>query len=207
MNTEKGFFEKLLRDREKFYDDIFSKNSEKFLGGTILKLLAVSIIFFGIYGIVMGLYNSPIQSLSSAVKVPVLFLLSLLICYPAMFVFNILLGSKLNFKQSLAMILSAYALTSCVLVSFAPIVLFFMLIGSSYAFLRLLNVAIFAVSGLSGMAALNSGLKYACEKHSIYPRQGVQVFKVWVIIFAFVGTQLAWNMRPFIGNRNEPFQL
>ena len=72
---------------------------------------------------------------------------------------------------------------------------------------RLLHVAIFAVSGIAGMAALSGGLKYGCEKHSIYPRQGVQVFKIWVMIFAFVGTQLAWNMRPFIGNRYEPFQL
>ena len=201
---DKSIFTMLMRDRESLYDAIFSKES---VGKIILVLALISVFLFGIYGIVMGFYNSFLQSLSSSIKLPVLFFLSLLICYPAMFVFNILLGSKLNFSQSLAMILSSYALTSCVLVSFAPISLFFMLIGSSYAFLRLLHVTILGIAGLSGMFVLNTGLKYACEKHSVYPRQGVTVFKVWVIIFAFVGTQLAWNLRPFIGNREQPFQI
>ena len=96
---------------------------------------------------------------------------------------------------------------SCVVASFAPISLFFLLIGSSYTFMRLLHVGVFGIAGFAGMIALNRGLSYACEKYAVYPRKGVRVFKVWVLIFAFVGTQLAWNLRPFIGSRQLPFQL
>ncbi|RKZ31151.1 actin-binding WH2 domain-containing protein [bacterium] len=200
----KGVFPQLLRNRDGFYDGVLTNER---IAGIILRLLLGCVILFGIYGIVMGAYNSPFQAISSAIKVPVLFLLALIICYPALFIFNILLGSKLSLGQSLALLLSAFALSSCILASFAPIALFFMLIGSSYAFLRLLHVAIFAVAGLAGMKTLNDGLVYACEKYSTYPRQGVRVFKVWIIIFAFVGTQLAWNLRPFLGNRDMEFQL
>lgn len=201
---EKGIFTMLLRERESLFDQILE---DKRPSGLFVKLILTSIAFFAIYGVVMGLYNSPLQALSSAVKVPVLFFLALLICYPALFMFNVLLGSKLTFAQSFALILVSYGIIASVLASFAPISVFFMLIGSSYAFLRLLHVGIFGVAGIAGMKALNDGLLYACEKYTIYPKQGVRVFKIWILIFAFVGTQLAWNLRPFLGDRDQPFQI
>ena len=29
----------------------------------------------------------------------------------------------------------------------------------------------------------------------------------WALLFAFVGIQLAWSLRPFLGDRNQPFQV
>ena len=197
-------FNRLLRDTEGFFKDIFDGKN---IWSTVFQLFWGCAILFAIYGIVMGLFNSPLQGLSSLVKVPALFLLALIICFPALFVINIILGSKLSMGQSLAMLLSAYGITACVLASFAPIGLFFTLIGSSYAFLRLLHVGIFTIAGLAGMIYLNNGSKQGCEYHAIYPKLGVRVFKIWVIIFAFVGTQLAWNLRPFLGNKEKPFQI
>ncbi|MCD6595462.1 actin-binding WH2 domain-containing protein [bacterium] len=199
-----GIFTALLRNREKFFERIFN---EEHLAKIIAQLFLISVILFAIYGFVMGIYNSPMQAFSSMVKVPILFYLSLLISYPALFVFNIILGSKLSIGQSMAMVLSAYVLIACILASFAPIALFFILIGSSYPFLRLLHVAIFGIAGIAGMVVLNQGFVLACEHHSIYPHQGIKVFQIWVIIFAFVGTQLAWNLRPYLGNKKFPFQF
>ena len=31
--------------------------------------------------------------------------------------------------------------------------------------------------------------------------------KIWIFIFAFVASQLAWNLRPFLGSRDLPFSL
>jgi len=33
------------------------------------------------------------------------------------------------------------------------------------------------------------------------------IMRVWAILFAFVGVQMAWNLRPFLGDRQEPFQV
>jgi hypothetical protein len=52
-----------------------------------------------------------------------------------------------------------------------------------------------------------NALKFACDKKSIYPQIGVSVFRIWVIILAFVGIQLAWNLRPFLNDKNEDFKL
>ena len=98
-------------------------------------------------------------------------------------------------------------MTTTILVSFAPIVLFFLITGGSYAFIQLLHVAIFILAGLFGMHSIIEALKFSCEKKNIYPKVGVQVFKFWIVILAFVGAQLAWSLRPFIGAKHLPFQI
>lgn len=82
-----------------------------------------------------------------------------------------------------------------------------MLTGGNYYFIQLLHVAIFLFAGFFGMRLTIAALKYACEKENIYPKTGVTVFKVWIFIFAFVGIQLAWNLRPFMGDKHEKFSL
>jgi hypothetical protein len=68
-------------------------------------------------------------------------------------------------------------------------------------------VAIFIFAGIFGMRLIVDALKYACEKKNIYPQIGVTVFRVWIIILAFVGIQLSWNLRPFLGDRKEDFKV
>ena len=31
------------------------------------------------------------------------------------------------------------------------------------------------------------------------------VFRLWVVVFALVGAQMGWVLRPFVGNPNLPF--
>jgi len=57
------------------------------------------------------------------------------------------------------------------------------------------------------MRLMVEALKYACEKKDSYPKIGVTVFRIWVIILAFASIQLAWNLRPFLCNKNEEFKL
>ena len=56
------------------------------------------------------------------------------------------------------------------------------------------------------MRLMVDALKYACDQKNIYPQIGVTVFRIWVIILAFVGIQLAWNLRPFLCEKNEEFK-
>jgi hypothetical protein len=30
---------------------------------------------------------------------------------------------------------------------------------------------------------------------------------IWILLFGFVGTQLAWTLRPFFGSPDKPFEL
>ncbi len=193
-----------FQKKESFYEKILE---EKNVVRYILNHFLIMILFSFIYGIVMGSYNGFLQALSSGIKVPILISLVILICFPAFYVIQSVLGSKLTLIQMLSVILSGFVLISSIMVSFAPIVIFFLLTGGNYSFMKLLHVGIFALSGLFGMRTIIETLKFSCEKKNVYPKIGVQVFKFWIIILAFVGAQLSWSLRPFIGSKDQPFQL
>jgi len=193
-----------FQSRDEFFEKLID---ERGMLGKIGNQAVLLIAFSGIYGVVMGSYNGVLQAISSGVKVPLLFSLSLLVCFPALFILQHVLGSKLDLWQMLTVILAGFVIIALIMAAFAPIVLFFLITGGNYAFLKLLHVAIFAVASLFGMKTILDGLKFCCEKRNVYPKIGVMVFRFWILILAFVGMQLAWNLRPFIGSRGLPFEV
>ncbi len=94
------------------------------------------------------------QAGASMSKVPLLFLLTLVITFPSLYVFNALVGSRLRFGAILRLLIAATAVMLAVLASFGPIVAFFSVSTTSYPFMVVLNVVMFAVSGLLGMGFL-----------------------------------------------------
>jgi hypothetical protein len=159
------------------------------------------------YGIIMGSYHSFPQSISAGVKMAVLFFFTIVICFPSFFIIQQVLGSKMSIRQMVIVVLSGMVLTTTIILSFTPIVIFFQLTGGNYHFLQLLHVAIFIFAGIFGLRLMVEALKYACDKKAIYPQIGVTVFKIWIIILAFVSIQLSWNLRPFLCEKNEQFKL
>jgi hypothetical protein len=94
------------------------------------------------------------QLLASAVKVPALFFLTLLVTFPSLYVFNALVGSRLKLRSVLRLLIAALAVMLAVLASFGPIVAFFSVSTTSYPFMKLLNVIVFAIAGFLGLLFL-----------------------------------------------------
>jgi len=205
MKKSKGIMEvfKIFQNAESYFDERSKEDSNKLIINQILIICA----FTFIYGVVMGSYHSFIQSIVAGLKVMFLFLFSLSICFPSFFVIQQVLGSKMSLRNMIVITLSGFVLTSTIALSFSPIIIFFQITGGNYHFLQLLHVAIFIFSGIFGMRLMIEALKFACEKKNTYPQIGVTVFRIWIIILAFVGIQLAWNLRPFLCDKNEEFKL
>ncbi|MBC7870681.1 MAG: actin-binding WH2 domain-containing protein [Chitinophagaceae bacterium] len=152
------------------------------------------------------------QMFSSAVKVPVLFLITLIICSPSLYFFNLLFGSKQTISQTFALIMTAITTTSVLLVSFAPVTLFFLTTGgatgNNYSFMKLLTVAIFGVSGLMGIAFLRQGFAASVDADNLEGRDARRaLFLAWVVLYAFVGSQMAWTLRPYLGAPGQEFEI
>jgi hypothetical protein len=210
--------ERFLREREGVWQQI---GLELNLNTLISQMLVSSTVAFGFYGAVMGLSHSVPQALSSAVKLPILFLLTLAICLPTLYLFNLLLGGRLSARQVLALALSAITVTSALTVAFAPISLFFLITAQSYPFFILLNVAILALTAIVGLqflvdgtrklnaiAIAESGVDSAEDGTPRKPRpMSVGLLHIWLLLYAFVGTQLGWTLRPFFGQPDTSFQL
>jgi hypothetical protein len=205
MAKTSGFLEvfKIFQNVESYFEERSVDNSRRL----ILNQLLVICVFTFVYGIVMGSYHSFLQSIVAGLKVTFLFFSAILICFPSFYVIQQVLGSRMTLRQMVFIILSGFVLTSAIAISFSPIVILFQVTGGNYHFLQLIHVSIFFFSGVFGMKLMVDALKFACEKKDIYPHIGVNVFKIWMIILAFVGIQIAWNLRPFLCNKTEEFKL
>ncbi|MCA1994902.1 MAG: actin-binding WH2 domain-containing protein [Coleofasciculus sp. S288] len=193
-----------LRDREKFLEEI-SKGIR--LEHKIVALLLSSSFFFAIYGAIIGSSSGLVQLWISALKLPALYLLTLVICLPALYFFDIISGSNRSFGQYVALLLASMSLISVMLFSFAPITLFFRLSINDYTFFKILNVGIFAFTGLIGINSFYRNLIFIHDQDSGNLKKHTAIVKAWLVLYGFVGSQLGWTLRPFFGTPDQPFQL
>src|SRR5262249_52865816 len=153
---------------------------------------------------------------ASMLKVPALFLLTLLITLPSLYVFNAMVGSRLRLLAVVRLLVGSIAVMLAVLSSIGPIVAFFSFSTTGYAFMVLLNVAVFALSGFLGLAFLLQTLHRmslgpgaappsaaepsevgevgALERteNQVLGRHVKVVFRIWLIVFGLVGAQMGW---------------
>jgi hypothetical protein len=190
-------------------------------GATLAKagvLLGVSYgVFMGLFAALRGGQGSLLQLATSMVKVPALFLLTLIVTFPSLYVFSTLSGSRLEFKDTLRLLLAAIAVNLTLLASFGPVTGFFTVSTESYPFMILLNVFFFAISGAIGLGFLRRslGTVFGPPPSSTTPlgpppvplNPASRVFRIWTLIYAIVGAQMGWVLRPFVGAPGEPFQL
>ncbi|OGU39237.1 MAG: hypothetical protein A2X61_07065 [Ignavibacteria bacterium GWB2_35_12] len=192
------------RDKSEFIKQL---SGDEFDWKFVINFCIYIIVLLFIYGFVIGIYHGLSQSVSSGIKLFSLFILSLLICFPTFYVIQIIIGSRIKLINLIAIILSGAMLSSWILVAFIPIVIFFMITGGNYYFLQLLHIAIMAFASIFGMKLIIEALKYNCENEDIYPKTGVTIFRIWIVIFLFVSIQLGWNLRPFMSKHTEKFQI
>ncbi|MDY6806072.1 MAG: actin-binding WH2 domain-containing protein [Cyanobacteriota bacterium] len=195
----------LLRERQGFLEDI--RKGVK-LKSKILGLLISSFGFFAIYGAIIGASSGWLQCLVSAIKLPALYLLTLIICFPTLYFFNVMFGSRRSFEQYLTLLMTAMGMISILLFGFAPVTLFFLLSTRDYNFFLLLNVAIMGLTGFLGVNFFYRGMEFLSEEDDVKGKEmRFNILRFWLALYAFVGTQLGWTLRPFFGSPGLPFQL
>lgn len=125
----------------------------------------LAILLTAVYGLGMGSFSlfreqgpSWQQLFASTLKVPALFALTLVVTFPSLYVFSAIFGARLKLSSILRLLISTLSVNLCVLASLGPIVAFFSVSSTSYPFMVLLNVVMFTVAGLFGLAFLRSNL-------------------------------------------------
>ncbi len=194
----------LLRDRKTFLDEV---RGEVKLNRKISSLLVASSCFFAVYGGIVGSYGGGWQIASSAIKLPALYLITLSICVPTLYFFDILFGSKLNFKQYVTMALTSVAVISVLLFSFAPVVLFFLISVRDYKFFLLLNVVVMVLTGCVGVRLFYKGMVDMAGPDGFEQKLRLKLLQGWVVLYGLVGSQLGWTLRPFVGSSDRAFQI
>jgi hypothetical protein len=195
-----------LKDPHGFHESV-QRNEN--LGEKARSLFISIVVFLFMYGFITGLSHGWMQALSTAVKIPLLFLLTLAFTLPALYFFALaLLNVQFSVAQAGVVVLSGIGTTAFLLLGLSPVTLFFVLTSSNYAFFQLIAVLFVAVSGVTGLYYVLRGFTWVDKNHELTGGSlGSVLLRVWVVLFGFVGAQMTWRLSPLIGDPARPFIL
>jgi hypothetical protein len=180
-----------------------------------LRELMVTIAAAGaFYGCAMGSFacDSVARAkliLYAGIKVPILLLATAALCLPGFFVVNTVAGLGHAFGRALRAILAGQAALAVALTSLAPLVLFEYESGVAHPLALLVNAVAFSCASASGQVVMRRHYRALILED---PRHRIML-GAWIFLYAVVGIQMGWLLRPFVGApgipvtffRSEPF--
>lgn len=198
----------LLTDRDAFWDGM---RAQELRWKNLLPLVAFVVLACALYGAVLAGWRSPRLSVYVALKLPMLFLGTMAVVAIFNWMTATILGSGLSFKSTVFTVFASMAIGCWILISLVPVALFFLLSGVSYSgtpdelryahnSILMTHIVILALAGVGGNLALLRGLRRIVRPRC--PAAGL--FFAWLLAFAFVGCQMSWILRPFVGSPFYP---
>lgn len=158
----------------------------------------------GCYGAAMGWWRAPEQGLYTAVKFPLIIVLTTFGNALLNAMLAPLLGLNVPFRQSLMMILMSFSMAAAILGAFSPLAAFMIWNAppiedaarqsGTYSLIMLTHVVVIAFAGIASNLRLRNLLRAAAG-----PVVATRVLLAWLAVNLFVGSQLSWVFRPFIG--------
>jgi hypothetical protein len=175
--------------------------------------VAVIVIGAGLYGAAMGCWRDPQQALYVAAKFPLIILITALGNGLLNGMLAPLLGLNIPFRQSAAAVLMSFVIASAILGAFSPLIAFLVwnappmspeaIHGSTYSVIKLTHVAVIAFAGTAGNVRLFQLLARLGGSRAV----ALRVLFVWLAVNLFLGSQLSWILRPFIGSPALPVEF
>jgi len=179
----------------------------------LVKQLAMIVAGAGLYGAAMGWWRDPQQAWYVAIKFPLIILLTTGGNALINGMLAPLLGLNIPFRQSFSAILMSFVIASAILGAFSPLMAFMVwnappisdatIHSATYGFIKLANVAVIAFAGFTGNARLFQLLTRLGGNRTV----ALRVLLAWLAINLFLGSQLSWVLRPFIGLPGLPVQF
>jgi hypothetical protein len=176
--------------------------------------IGVIVVGAGLFGAAVGWWRDPLQALYTAIKFPLIILLTAAGNAMLNAMLAPLLGLNIPFRQSFLAILMSFTISGAIFGSFAPLVAF--VIWNSpplspnwwesagpYSFILLMFVCVTAFAGIVANLRLLQLLRQLGGGRSV----AVRVLCAWLGGNLFFGSQLSWILRPFIGSPGLPVQF
>lgn len=161
----------------------------------------------GLYGAAMGWWRAPLQGLFVAIKFPLIILLVTLGNALLNAMLAPLLGLNIGLRPTFTAILMSFTIASMILGSFSPLAAFVVwntppmtsdvwVSSGPYSFILLTHVAVIAFAGVTANLRLFRLLHELSGNLAVARR----VLLAWLAGNLFLGSQLTWILRPFIGS-------
>jgi hypothetical protein len=164
----------------------------------------------GPFGAAMGWWRDPMNGVFVAIKFPLIILLTALGNALLNAMLAPLLGLNITLRQSIMAVFMSFAVTAAILGAFAPLFAFLVWNAPAmtpdvkstpaYGFIKLTCVAMIAFAGVVGNLRLFQLLAQLGGSRAVARR----VLFAWLAVNLFLGSQLSWIARPFIGAPGLP---
>jgi hypothetical protein len=159
----------------------------------------------GFYGGILGSWSAGGDGRTllipyAAIKVPLVVLATTCVCLPGYFVLSTVLGLRSDFPIALAAIAAGQAGVALALASLAPLTRVAYLSGLGHSQALVLAALMFALSTLAGAAVMLRRYRPLFDK----TRRHRAMLAAWVTMYIFVGIQMGWMLRPFVGTPGMP---
>lgn len=171
-----------------------------------LRRLALMVIAFGMmYGAVMGGFGGVSgerawQVLFSALKMPLLLFATFALSLPSFLVVNTLLGLRDDFGRALHALAATQAGLTIILASLAPFTVLWYASFDDYNNAVLFNAVMLMIASIAAQWLLRRLYRPLIERDARHRL----LMHGWLVIYAFVGIQMGWVLRPFIGKPGVP---
>lgn len=191
-------------------DDVLRMRGQSVASATdrrsLVTLVAYAAVFGVAYGAAMGSYAGVVggrpwdelllQMTYSALKVPLLLGVTCLVSLPSFFILSSLVGLRDDFAASVRAIAATQAGVAIILASLAPLTITWYLSSSAYVPAILFNAAMFALASVAAQQLLRGHYRTLIARD---PRHRAMMW-TWLGLYAFVGIEMGWMLRPFIGD-------
>jgi hypothetical protein len=174
-------------------------------GQPLLRLVLLAAGCMALYGAAMGTYevwqaDRWKLAIFGAVKSPLLLLATSALVMPGFLVLNSALGLRDDLGAALRAVLASQAGLALALLSLAPVTLlaYFSRIEHNEAIL--FNACMFTLATIVGQVVM---LRWYRPLIARNPRHRLALL-AWLVLYAFVGMQTGWMLRPFIGGLDKP---
>ncbi len=164
--------------------------------------------FGAFYGALMGTFTglAPdrwMQMVCSGIKVPLLLMATFALSLPSFCVINTLAGLRGDLRKAIEAIMASQAVLTVVLASLAPVTLLWYVSSPRYEAAVLFNGLMFGVAAVGAQRALRRAYAPLLEGDA---KHGAML-RLWLVTYGFVGIQMGWLLRPFIGAPQHPPSL
>jgi len=185
---------------------------EEVRGRELALYLSIIIVGAGCFGAAMGCWRAPLQATYTAIKLPLAILLTTLGNALLNSLLAPLFGLNLRFQQTVLAVLLSGTIACAVLGAFSPLLLFMIwntptnasqASSVAYSAVQVTEVLIIAFAGIAANVRLLQLLQH-CSGHRT---SALKVLFGWLAGNLFLGSQLCWIMRPFIGAPGLPVQF
>lgn len=184
-----GLIDQLLRDRDAMLARIAAGTG---LAAITRAMVATIAIAMAIVGAALGSYRGGIQIGYAAIKLPLVLLGTAALSAPALTAIGASLGRRARLSADLALVVTALAFGALMLAACTPLILLGRAIDLSYHRMILGTVSMFAFAGIASLRIIIHALSVERGRG-----RGSAIIGLCVV-FALVGGQLSWALRPYL---------